>query len=218
MNTENLKAFIRYGVDETKTYDKIQLGGIGACLLAGLNCLSAFSDLQNLFSIIGSIIIALLTVPYFVFIIKIPKELTIKNRVVCDAVNSLYLTLTSSLGGAIWISVSQTSVLLSISFVPIMFALISVLGCWVKVKKNHYISKKNNPNFINIAGFSAIGVFVGKTFYDYFSSVNTNMTSDILLLAIGLIAIATIFAILGTPSFLKIHYFKTLKQMNINLN
>ena len=50
MNTENLKAFIRYGVDETKTYDKIQLGGLGACLLTGLGCLPAVSDLQNPFS------------------------------------------------------------------------------------------------------------------------------------------------------------------------
>lgn len=218
MNTENLKAFIRYGVDETKTYDKIQLGGIGACLLAGLGCLPAVSDLKNLFSIIGAVIIALLTVPYFVFIVKIPKDLTMKKRVVCDAVNSLYLILISTIGGAVWFSVSQVLILLSISFVPMMVVLICALGCWVKVKRNLYISKRNDPNLVNIAGFSAIGVFVGKKFYDYFSSVNTNMTSDILLLAIGLIAIASIFAILGTPSFLKIHYLKILNRMNINID
>ncbi|MBR2907263.1 MAG: hypothetical protein IKC26_04380 [Clostridia bacterium] len=49
MNAENLKAFIRYGVDETKTYDKIQLGGIGACILTGIGCLPAISDFKNLF-------------------------------------------------------------------------------------------------------------------------------------------------------------------------
>lgn len=218
MNTENLKAFIRYGIDETKTCDKIQLGGIGACLLTGMGCLPAVSDLQNPFSIIGALILALLTIPYLVFILKIPKNLTIKNRVICDAVNSLYLILTSTIGGAVWLSVSKASTLFPISFVPIIIALITSLGCWVKVKRNCYISKKNEPNFVNIAGFSAIGVFVGKKFYDFFSSVHTNMTSYILLLAIGLIAIATLFAIMGTPSFLKIHYLKTLKRMNIVLD
>ena len=218
MNTENLKAFIRYGVDKTKTYDKIQLGGIGACLLAGLGCLPAVSDLKNLFSAIGAAIIVLLTVPYFVFILKIPKDLTIKKRVVCDAVNSLYLILTSTISGAVWLSVSQVSILFSVSFVPIIMAFISALGCLVKVKRNHYISKKNNPDLVNLAGFAAIGVFVGKKFYDFFSSVNANMTYDILFLAIGYIAIATIFAVMGTPSFLKMYYLKILRRMDINID
>ena len=218
MNIENLKAFIRYGIDETKTYEKIQLGGFGACLFAGLGCLPAVSDLKNLFSIIGAVTIALLTVPYFVFVLKIPKELTIKKRVVCDVINSLYLILTCTISGAICLSVSQVSVLMPISFVPLMLGVVSALSCWIKLKRNLYISKKNNPNLVNIAGFSAIGVFAGKIFYNYFSSVNTNMTSDILLLSIGLIAVAAIFAIMGTPSFLKLFYLKTLKQMNINLD
>ncbi|MBR2907264.1 MAG: hypothetical protein IKC26_04385 [Clostridia bacterium] len=123
-----------------------------------------------------------------------------------------------TIGSAAWLSISQTSILLSISFVPIIIALITGLGCWVKVKRNCYISKKNSPNLVNIVGFSAIGAFVGKIFSDFFSSVHTDMTSEILFFATGLIAIATLFAIMGTPSFLKIHYLKALKRMNINLD
>lgn len=216
MNAENLKAFIKYGVDEAKTHEKIQLGGIGVCLFAAFGCLPAVFDLKNLFSMICAIVIALLTVPYFVFIVKIPKDLTIKNRVVCDAVNSLYIILTSTLGGAAWISVSQALVLLPISFAPIIAGTISALNCWIKLKRNKYISKKNDPNLVNIVVFSALGVFVGKRFYDYYSSIDAGMTSDVLVLAIGLIAIAILFAIMGTPSFLKIHYLKVLKQRNID--
>ena len=83
---------------------------------------------------------------------------------------------------------------------------------------NFRLKKKNNPDLVNLAGFAAIGVFVGKKFYDFFSSVNANMTYDILFLAIGYIAIATIFAVMGTPSFLKMYYLKILRRMDINID
>lgn len=216
VNIENLISFIRYGIDNEKTRAKMLLGSIGISAFAMFACMDGF--VYDMFTLVCTVVVFLLSISFIIVLSVISRVLNIKTRVICDFIITAFTIAIFSLSGKIYLYMNKISYSSLVSFVPLIFALTSFLFCYIKVKKNRYIKKNNNPNYLNLAAFAAVGVVIGTAIMRMYVDKISQPISPDTLIGVLFLLIASAFAIIGTPSFLKLYYLKILDRMGVSID
>lgn len=216
MDIKNLIAFINYGIDSNKTREKMILGAIAISIFSVFACLDCF--IYNTLTLVCVIMIFLLSITFIIVLSVISRLLNIQTRIKCDAIITIFTVAICSLTGTVYFYMNEIPYSFLLLTVPFIFAIISFLNSYVKVKKNKYITKINNPNYLNLAVFTGIGVVFGYVIIErYYDQISKFISMDVLI-GVLFFLIAIIFAVMGAPSFLKLYYLKALNSMGINLD
>ncbi len=216
MDIKNLISFIRYGVDSAKTREKMILGAVAISIFSMFACMDCF--IYDTLTLVCAIIIFLLSIAFIVILSIVARVLNMQTRVKCDAIITIFTVAICSLTGTVYFYMNEIPYSFLLLTVPFIFAIISFLNSYVKVKKNKYITKTNNPNYLNLAVFTGIGAVLGYVIMQrYYDQISEFISMDILI-GVLFLMIAIIFAVMGAPSFLKLYYLKELNATGINLD
>ena len=204
MKIENVKSFIRYGVNEQYNRDKTILGGLGISALAFLAGTCGFGQTNTIWL---AIVIYVLSIVHMLLLFKVSKNINSKKYLLCSTIFCTFSTTVFSLSSAIFLIRAENPYVVLICLIPGGAALISFLFVFIQLNRNKYLNKKNNPKYKNIGAFVMIGM--GCTYFarDYLFDWTSYMSlSEDTYSAILQILLASVFALMATPTALKFYY------------
>lgn len=215
METENIKAFIKYGVDEKQTQPKIIFGCWGVATMAMTASIIGFFHRQTIWM---AIVVYLFSIAFFILSCVMSQKLTLKKRVQCSAIITVFTAFLFSMSGAIYFNIVNVWWGILVCCLPVLLAIISVLVCIIRLRKSQYSKKKNDPKYNNMLAFAAIGSVIGylgfKKLSDYMASI---VIPAEIVVALLLCLVACLFTIMGAPTILKLYYISKLTSQGIDL-
>ena len=214
MKPENLRSFIVYGVDEEMPQGKIIVGGLSICALP---CIIAIAGIERTNTIWMSVLIYLLSLSFLVTLFKASQNLDLKKRIFCSMVISIATTVLFSLSAAIILVKEGIPYGGLVCLIPTVLGIISFLVVYGRLRLNGYLNKKNNPKYKNLTVAALIGTglsmwgFGDKLFARVEAMLPEGAYGSILALII-----ASVFAIMGAPTILKLYYLHKLESSTAN--
>lgn len=215
MEFDDIKAFIRYGVDDQQTKDKMLLGALGVVIMAMLCSTFGLFSLRTMWM---SVAIYLLS-PAFIITLSISsKKLDLKKRIQCSAIIVAFSIMLFTLSSAIFLVIASMPYVFFICLVPIFAACISFLICYIRLKRCRYARKKNSRKYNHMLVFAAVGCAIGYFAIRQMSAwLNSLSVPTEIVIAFILDIVACLFAIMGAPLVLKIYYISKLNSQGLSL-
>ena len=202
MEIKNVKAFVRYGVDEKMTQSKVMSGSVIISLIAAV--MGFIGICRQIW--VSPIIIFMGGITYVIWASGLSKNLTPNKRVKCTALNTVAAALLFSLCCQVFVEMCSIQYGFLLTLSPLVLGAVSFLISFIKCQMNLYIDKKNNPKYMNLASFAALGVAASGLLLEDLPMFE-NLPAEITL-AICFCLLANAFSMVGAPSLLKVYYIK----------
>lgn len=215
MKIENVKSFVHYGVNLQQTKEQIIFGGFGIVAMAMLIGIFGFGYPQTLWTSVAAYLLSLL---YLVLLSIFSKKLDLKKRIQCSALTSIFAVVLFTLSAAILLLVKSVPYVVLICFIPGLLAILSFLISYIRLKKNKYVNKRNNPKYNKMLSYAAIGSTIGALIFKTFlKRISFEIISAEVLVAILLEGVACLFAFMGAPVILKWYYIWKFSKQGVDL-
>ena len=211
MDIANIKEFIKSGTNEQLLKEQIFGGTLVLAILGYILFFFGFDygGIPYRCSIVGYILITF----SIIFTALLLKNFTLKKKIQYNALLSMMYTIIFSLASYLFMEINQISFRLLFSFIPLIFAGISIIYSTVNLKLKTFVKKKKRKNTAFVMIGTAIGIFLSKTILD---TKNMDPYTSLLALSIFILIMACISA-LGAWNFLKLYYIKILESKGIDI-
>ncbi len=210
MDIRNAKAFIKYGVDETKTSKKIILESVAMslfCMLAGV-----FGFFHNRFTAVVSALIYSCAFVLIICAVVITWKLNLKKRILFNAADSVLSAIMFALAGAIYLELLNIPYSYLALALPFVSAGISLLATGNHLKEKRYLKVKKNLHFGLISAAACIGAVLGALFI----SAEMDETGTYIFLSAAMMIISCVFS-LGVLNFQKLHTIKLIEKTGTDI-